>query len=467
MTDLAAKTIGELGLLLRERQASPVEVVDAVCANVDARDGQINAYISRREDAARSAARKAEAEIMNGLYRGPLHGIPLALKDNICMRDEATTMGSRIHADYVPKHSATVVRKLTQAGAVLTGKLNLHEYAWGATTNNPHFGACHNPWDLNKIPGGSSGGSGAAVAADMTFGSLGTDTGGSIRIPAAFCGVVGLKPTHGLVSKAGVFPLGWSLDHVGPIAKNVHDAALLLNCIAGFDANDPTSARAQLKDYAALPSSDLHGVRIGINERYFFHNVDGDVEQQVRASVQRLQELGATCHEVEIPALQYSEYAELVTIVAEANAIHRDNLVARPQDFGDDVLFLLELGELLSSGDYLKAQQIRRQLDLDFAAAFRDVDVLVTPTLPFLPPPIGSGSVSINGSEAPFLDHAIRFTGPGNLTGLPALSMPCGLAQGLPVGLQIMGPAFGEEKVLSIAHALEKTQPMNGQKPAL
>lgn len=467
MTELASRTIAELGPLLRTRQVSPVEVVEAVIARTDACNGRINAFISRRDEQARAEARTAEREIMRGLYRGPLHGIPLALKDNICVAGETTTMGSKIHRDFVPMHSATVYRRLVQAGAVLTGKLNLHEYAWGATTNNPHFGACHNPWDLTRIPGGSSGGSGAAVAADMTIGSLGTDTGGSIRIPSSFCGTVGLKPTHGLVSKAHVFPLGWSLDHVGPIVKSVHDAALLMNCLAGFDAQDPTSARSTPRDYTAGLLTGLRGVRVGINERYFFNNVDRPVEQAVRAALQRLQELGATVHEVEVPALQYSEFAELITIVAEANAVHHDNLVKRPQDFGDDVRFLVELGELLSSGDYLRAQQIRRQLDADFAAAFREVDVLVTPTIPFLPPPIGADTVQINGSELPFLDHVIRFTGPGNLTGLPALSLPCGMADGLPVGLQIMGPAFGEARVLGVAHALELTQPMEGNKPAL
>lgn len=467
MTELARLTIAELGQLLRERKVSPVEIVEAVIARTDACEGRINAYISRRDEQARAEARSAEREIMNGLYRGPLHGIPLALKDNIYIAGETTTMGAKIHQDFVSTQSATVYRKLAQAGAVLTGKLNLHEYAWGATTNNPHFGACHNPWDLTRIPGGSSGGSGAAVAADMTIGSLGTDTGGSIRIPSSFCGVVGLKPTHGLVSKANVFPLGWSLDHVGPIVKSVHDAALLMNCIAGHDPTDPTSARSKPQDYTARLMTQLKGVRIGVNERYFFNNVDRPVEQAVRAAVQRLQELGATVQEVEITALQFSEYAELITIVAEANAIHHDNLVRRPQDFGDDVRFLVELGELLSSGDYLRAQQIRRQLDADFAAAFREVDVLVSPTIPFLPPAIGADTVSINGNELPFLDHVIRFTGPGNLTGLPALSLPCGLASGLPVGLQIMGPAFGESQVLGVAHALEQTQPMDGKKPAL
>lgn len=465
MTDLAKKTIGEASILLRERKISPVELVEAVIAQTDAVDGKINAYISRRDDAARAEARKAEQEIMAGLYRGPLHGIPLALKDNICIRGEVTTMGAKIHKDFVPERSATVVDKLTHAGAVVTGKLNLHEYAWGATTTNPHFGACHNPWDLERIPGGSSGGSGAAVATDMTLGSLGTDTGGSIRIPSTMCGVVGLKPTHGLVSKAGVFPLGWSLDHVGPIVKTVHDAAIMMNCIAGFDPTDPTSMRTDPTDYVGGLSAQMHGVRVGINERYFLKNVDSGVEQSVRAAIQKLEDLGATVENIEIPALAWSEFAELITIVAEANAIHHDNLVKRSQDFGDDVRFLVELGELLSSADYLRAQQIRRQLDLDFAAAFRKVDVLVTPTIPFLAPPIGAATVSINGKEEPFLDHVIRFTGPGNLTGLPALSLPCGVASGLPVGLQIMGPVLGEQQVLNVGYALEQLGLMGGQKP--
>lgn len=465
--ELAAKSIGELSPLLRDKQVSPVEVTEAVLANVEDYNGKINAYIEIEAEKARKAAKEAEVEIVNGNYRGRLHGIPLALKDNLYFKNEKVTIGSKIHQDFIPDVDATVVAKLKKEGVIFTGKLNMHEYAWGATTNNPHFGACRNPWDLEKIPGGSSGGSGAAVAADMTIASLGTDTGGSIRIPSSSCGIVGLKPTHGRISKYGCFPLAWSLDHIGPMTKTVFDAALLLEVLSGYDSKDPTSVDVPNKNFTSLLSDDLSNTVIGINEEYFFNNVDKQVEEAVRETIKQLEKLGAKIETVEIPALAVSEFAELTTIVSEASAIHHHNLIKRPEDFGDDVRFLLEFGELVSAVDYLQAQQVRRQLNHDFANAFNRVDVLMSPTLPFLPPAIGENMVDINGQQASFLDHVIRFTGPGNLTGLPALSIPCGVRGGLPVGLQIMGPAFKEENVLNVGLALEKLNLMQGQKPNL
>ncbi|MDN7241640.1 amidase [Planococcus sp. N028] len=465
--ELAAKSIGELSLLLRNKHLSPVELTDAVLANVEAYNGEINAYISVEAEKARTMATVAEQEIQSGNYRGALHGIPMALKDILYFKDEKATMGSKIHEDFIAGFDATVVAKLKAAGTVFTGKLNMHEYAWGATTTNPHYGACRNPWDLKKIPGGSSGGSGAAVAANMTIASLGTDTGGSIRIPAASCGIIGLKPTHGRISKFGCFPLSWSLDHIGPMTKTVFDAALLLEMLAGYDPKDPTSLNRPTKNYSHELTEDVKGLVIGIEESYFFHNVDHRVNEAVRHALQQLEKLGARIEPVRIPSLAQAEFAELVTITTEASAIHHDNLVKQPEKFGDDVRFLLEIGELMSGVDYVQAQQIRRKLDLDFAAAFEEVDVLVTPTLPFLAPEIGSSTVDINGQSLSFLDEVIRFTGPGNLTGLPALSIPCGVHDGLPVGLQIIGPAFQEEKVLNLAFALEKLDLMQGKKPNL
>jgi len=465
--ELSAKSIQELSPLLRDRQISPVELTNAVLTKAESNNEQVNAYIEIDREKAIQEAARAESEIMNGDYRGPLHGIPMALKDILYFKGERVTLGSKIHQDFVPDYDATVVSKLKQEGVVFTGKLNMHEYAWGATTTNPHFGACHNPWDLTKIPGGSSGGSGAAVAADMTIASLGTDTGGSIRIPASACGIIGLKPTHGRISKYGCFPLSWSLDHIGPMTKTVYDAALLLETLSGYDPQDPTSVNTPSKNFTSLLSENLNGTVIGINEEYFFKNVDKKVEDTVRGAIHVLERLGARIETVKLPALQFSEFAELVTITSEASAIHHDNLVKQPANFGDDVRFLLEFGELISSVDYLKAQQIRRQLDNDFAKAFEGIDVLITPTLPFLPNNIGESTVSINGKQLSFLDEVIRFTGPGNLTGLPALSIPCGIQDGLPVGLQIMGPAFKEESVLNVAYALEKTNPLKGRKPAL
>jgi aspartyl-tRNA(Asn)/glutamyl-tRNA(Gln) amidotransferase subunit A len=465
--ELAAKSIGELSPLIRDKQISPVEITNAVLENAESYNGKINAYIRIEREKAIKAAEEAESEIMKGNYRGRLHGIPMALKDILYFKDEKVTLGSKIHQDFVPDFDATVVSKLKNEGVIFTGKLNMHEYAWGATTTNPHFGACHNPWDLNKIPGGSSGGSGAAVAADMTIASLGTDTGGSIRIPASSCGIIGLKPTHGRISKYGCFPLSWSLDHIGPMTKTVYDAALLLELLSGYDSQDPTSIDTPVHNYTDLLSEDLTGTVIGINEEYFFNNVDRQVEEAVRSAIRELEKLGAKIETVKIPALAAAEFGELVTITSEASAIHHANLIKQPEKFGEDVRFLLEFGELVSAVDYLQAQQVRRQLSNDFARTFKHMDVLITPTLPFLPPNIGDNTVEINGEKLSFLDQVIRFTGPGNLTGLPSLSIPCGIRGGLPVGLQIMGPAFKEENVLKVAYSLEKLNLLQGQKPNL
>ncbi|WP_442857433.1 amidase [Bacillus sp. FJAT-44742] len=463
----AQMAISELAPMIREGDISPVEITESLFTRIEAFEEQINAFIEHDKERILYASKEAEKEIQSGNYKGNLHGIPLALKDILYFKDETVTMGSNIHRDFKPDFDATVVSKLKESGALFSGKLNMHEYAWGATTTNPHFGPCKNPWNTEKIPGGSSGGSGAAVAADMTIASLGTDTGGSIRIPSSSCGIVGLKPTHGRVSKYGCFPLAWSLDHIGPMTKNVEDAAILLDHIAGYDPKDPTSVNVPTGVYYDSLTADIKGKVIGINEEYFFKDVDRPVEEQVRKAIKELESMGARVEEVKIPALRQSEYAEMITIITEASAIHHQNLISREEDFGEDVRFLLKLGELPSAIDYLQAQQIRRKLSSDFAEVFNKVDVLISPTLPFAPPNIGDNKVMINQMEGMFLDHVIRFTGPGNLTGLPALSIPCGFVEGMPVGMQIMGPAFKEESVLSFAYAYEQTNPLGGKKPNL
>ncbi|OUM86843.1 MAG: glutamyl-tRNA amidotransferase [Bacillus thermozeamaize] len=466
-SELAAKSIEELAPLLRDRKVSPVEVTEAVIHQTEAHNKKINAYIQMDADAAMEAAKNAEKEIMNGNYRGPLHGVPMALKDNLYFKNEVVTMGSKIHRHFIPSYDATVVSKLKEAGVIFTGRLNMHEYAWGATTNNPHFGPCRNPWNLEKIPGGSSGGSGAAVAADMTIASLGTDTGGSIRIPASACGIVGLKPTHGRVSKYGCFPLAWSLDHIGPMTKTVKDAAILLEVIAGYDDKDPTCINVPVSAYRSAITGDVNELVIGINESYFFRDVDSGVEKNVRNGIRLLEEMGARVTSVDIPSIEFAPFAEMITIISEASAIHHQNLIERRQDFGDDVRILLELGELVTAVDYLQAQQIRYQLNHDFRKVFQSVDVLITPTLPFTPPLIGQDTVLLNGKEVNFLDHVIRFTGPENITGLPAISVPCGFSEEMPVGLQIIGPPFKEEIILNVAYAIEQTNPLKGKKPNL
>jgi len=465
--ELLEKSVTELAELIKSKSVSPVEVTENILQYIESSNPQTNAYVAITADSALKAAQHAENEIMQGKYKGTFHGVPIALKDNIYFANEVTTMCSKIHRDFVSKEDATVTARLREAGAVFTGKLNMHEYAWGIDNNSPHFGAVHNPWNPEKVPGGSSGGSGAAVASHSTYSSLGTDTAGSIRIPSSACGIVGLKPTHGRVSKYGVYPLAWTLDHVGPMSKTVADAAAMLQVIAGFDTKDPTSAPVPVIDYSASLTEGVKGLRIGINEAYFFNQVDARVERIIRERLDDLEKQGAILSTVSIPALQYAEWAELAISLSEASTIHHEDLLKRPDDFGDDIRFLFEWGELFSSVDYLQAQQVRRALKQQFTQVLREVDVLVAPTLPFLVPNIGDKLVDINGQKTDFIQNCIRFTGPSNLTGLPALSVPAGISEGLPVGLQIIGRAFDEATLLKVAYVIEAMQPLAGHKPVL
>ncbi|MGP6175280.1 amidase [Corynebacterium sp. A21] len=462
--ELLHKTATEVAGLIESKEVSPVELTQSLLDHAHELNDTVNAYISFRDESALAEAKVAEEEIANGNYRGPLHGIPMAIKDNIYVGGEVTTMASKIHGDFVSQDDASVVKKLREAGVVLTGKLNMHEYAWGIDNNSPHFGAVHNPWNLDKVPGGSSGGSGAAVAADMTFTSLGTDTAGSIRIPSAACGLVGLKPTHGRVAKYGCFPLAWSLDHIGPMSKSVADAAATLQAIAGYDYRDPTSVNVPVNDYSSNLGGDPKGLVIGVEEDYFFKDVDSPIEQLVRKQIEDLVSRGARLKTVSIPSLAYSEWTELATSLSEASAIHHTDLQNRPDDFGNDIRFLFELGELFSSVDFLQAQQVRRQIKQEFNAALQDVDVIIAPTLPVMAPDIGSPVADLNGTAVDLIDSFIRFTGPSNLTGLPALTVPVGLNDGLPVGLQIIGRAFDEATVLKVGSQIEAGNPMEGRR---
>lgn len=463
--ELLTKSVTEIAPLIENKSVSPVELTNALLDHAEKNDDTINAYISYRREKALETAKKAEDEIMNGNYRGLYHGIPMAIKDNIYLKDEVTTMASKIHRDFISSHNATVVDKLNEAGAIIIGKLNMHEYAWGATTNNPHYGACHNPWDLDHIPGGSSGGSGAALIAHTTMASLGTDTGGSVRIPAATNGIVGLKQTYGRVSNFGSFPLAWTLDHIGPMTKTVKDAAALLEVIAGYDPKDITTVNVPVDDYLSGMTGDVKDLVIGINEAYFFDRVDSDIEQAVRDTIKKLEAQGAKVKEVDIPSLKHSEWAVMTTIISEPAAIHQQDHLNRPEDYGADLQFLFDLGELPSAVDYVQAQQIRRHLKQDFQNIFDEVDVLISPTLPIQTPKIGSDTVELNGEEVGVLDHIIRFTGPFNITGLPALSVPCGFKGNLPIGLQIAGKAFDEKTVLNVGYAIEQMNPLQGKIP--
>lgn len=465
--ELVSKSVEQLAPLIKNQSISPVELTKAVLDQAEETQEKVNAYVSIYRQEAEAAAQKAVVDIRNGHYRGMYHGIPMGIKDNLYFENKRTTMGSNIHQDFISTYDATVVAQLRQAGVIFTGKLNMHEYALSITNNNPHFGPVRNPWDLSKIPGGSSGGSGAAIAVGSSVASIGTDTAGSIRIPASACGIVGLKPTRGRVSTHGVYPLSWTQDHVGPMTKTVKDAAGLLDIIAGHDEKDPASVNRSVDHYVDQITGDVQDLVIGVNEDYFFNNSDANIEKSVRDQIQMLVDRGAKVEEVKIPSLEDAEWAGFCLSVSEASTIHHDSILERPEDFGADIRGFLLSGAFPSSTDYAQALKVREQLIADFNDAFKKVDVLISPTLPIMPNDIGDDLVDLNGEKIDLLSNIIRLTGPGNLTGLPALSVPCGFNGQLPIGLQIIGPAFSESRVLNTGYAIEQMNPLQGNVPIL
>ena len=453
--------------LLRARQLSPVELTDAYLDRIERLDPTLNAYIRVMPDQARAAARAAEREIVGGRWRGPLHGVPLGIKDLFDVAGVPTTMGSPILRDNLPVVDSTVVSQLKAAGAVILGKHNLHEFAFGITSENPHFGAVHNPWSLERVPGGSSGGTAAAVAAGLCAAGLGSDTGASIRAPASFCGIVGLKPTYGRVSRAGALPLAWSLDHAGPLVRSVADCAMLLQAIAGHDERDPASAARPVPDFSATLDEGVNGLRIGVPREYFFDIVEPDVDRLVRAAIATLGQLGARVQEVSLPHVRDAQLAGNVIMSSEAAAWHSTWLRERPHEYGPDVLQRIRGGLLVRATEYLHSQQMRTLIQQDFARAFERVDVVVGPTVPIVAPPIGRTFEPGGPLSMPPRAVANRTTVPCNLTGMPAISVPCGFSDGLPVGLQIMGAAFAEPLVLRVAAAYERATDWRQQRPKL
>jgi aspartyl-tRNA(Asn)/glutamyl-tRNA(Gln) amidotransferase subunit A len=466
MVDLTRLTITEAARRLASKELSPVELTQAALQRISALDPQLHAFITVLEDQARGAAKAAEREIMAGQWRGPLHGIPIALKDLCNTKGVRTTAGSKILQDHVPSHDATVASRLADAGTILLGKLHMNEFAYGPDGDNAHYGRVRNPWDLEHITGGSSSGSGAAVAASLCLGALGTDTGGSIRIPSALCGIVGLKPTYGRVSRYGLTPLSWSLDHAGPMAKTVEDAALLLQAMAGDDAKDPGSAQHPVPAYIAAFSSDIRGLRLGIPREYFFEMLDPEVEGAVHQAIEVMRGLGASVHRVSWPSLRYATLAALIIVLAEASAFHETWIRTRPQDYQPDVALRLKWGLLLPSPAYLKAQRLRALMCREVAQLWRQVDVLVTPATMLAAPRPDETHVQIGNRQMSTREALLRPMRPFNLTGLPALSVPCGFtSRGLPIGLQIAGKPFDEATVLRLAHAYEQHTDWHRRQP--
>ena len=458
----------ELSRRVRRKEISPVEIVRKTLERIERLGPRLNSYITVMGEQAAAEARAAEGEIQKGNYRGPLHGLPIAVKDIFDTRGVRTTAGSKILRDRVPERDATAVARLRKAGAVVIGKANMHEFSYGVTSNNPHFGPVRNPWDPKRIPGGSSGGSGAAVAASLCAAALGSDTGGSIRIPAAACGVTGLKPTYGRVSRHGVIPLAWSLDHVGPIAKTAEDAAAVLSVLAGPDAKDRTSSGRPVPDYTQSLKGPVRGVRLGIPRNFFFEHVDPEILSAVRAAVQTLERLGARSVPIQLPYFELCAAAAAHITLVEAASYHEPHVRTRIQDYGDDVRLRLYSARNFLATDYVKSQRARGLLQQSLTEAFGQADVIVTPTLPAFPPPIGEFFVRSGDMREHVIDAFIRFNNPFNLTGLPAVSVPCGFGSaGLPVGLQIVGRPFGEAAVLRLAHAYQTQTDWHKKHPTL
>jgi aspartyl-tRNA(Asn)/glutamyl-tRNA(Gln) amidotransferase subunit A len=460
-TGLAFASIEEIGKLFRKRKLSPVELTKLILARIEEVNPKLNAYLTVSADLALAQAKKAEVELSGSRGRkghrdrGPLHGIPISLKDNICTKDIRTTAGSRILKDFVPPHDAAVVAQLKEAGAVLLGKTNLHEFAYGVSTNNPHFGPTRNPWDLSRIPGGSSGGSAAAVAAGLCYGSIGTDTGGSIRIPAALCGIVGLKPTFGRVSVADVIPLSPRLDCVGPLARCCADAAALADPIFVRGKKEPPLQRA-------IKASSREGFRLGLPKNFFLDVISQEVYRAFHEAVRVLREQGATVKHVSIPLLDETEDAGNQIAWAEATHHHQHAgwFPARAADYGEDVVSRLAAGAKVPATAYLKAMELRDSFIEHFHAAMAkaDVDALVVPTTPIPAPLIGEETTAVCGTNHATRGLLLRNNRPANLGGLPAISIPCGsTAEGLPMGLQLIGALSDEALLLRMALAFELT----------
>jgi aspartyl-tRNA(Asn)/glutamyl-tRNA(Gln) amidotransferase subunit A len=450
-------TAAELGILFRTRELSPVEVVQSLLARIAALNPCLEAYVTVTADLALAQAQRAEREIAQGIDRGALQGVPYSVKDLFATYGIRTTAGSKILADWIPDEDAAVVARLNQAGAVLLGKVNTHEFPFGVTTRSVH-GQTKNPWDLSRIPGGSSGGSAAAVAAGLGPISLGTDTAGSIRIPAALCGVVGLKPTHGRISCYGVVGQSFSVDHIGPITRTVRDAAIVLQAIAGHDSRDPWSSRQPVPDFNAKLGASIRGIRMGVPRELFNLPLEPSVEKAFMAAKLALTEQGAIVKEISIPSLTYAINVSTVIVGAETVVRHEHWLRTRTSDYGDDVRQLLEQAWQSVGPDYIRALTQRQQIRCELEETLTErVDVLLTPAVPIVAPKIGQQAVYLDDKEIDLLLALIHFVCPFSLVGFPSLTIPAGFDdQGLPISIQVVGRPFDEATVLQVGYSFEK-----------
>ncbi|MGB2692208.1 MAG: Asp-tRNA(Asn)/Glu-tRNA(Gln) amidotransferase subunit GatA [Thermodesulfobacteriota bacterium] len=483
--ELPFLTIKEASELLKKKELSPVELTQSILERINKIDDNLNSYVTVLAEKALESAKKAEEDITNGNYLGPLHGIPLGLKDIFITKDITTTCSSKMLENFIPPYDATVTEKLLNSGAVIVGKNNMDEFAMGSSTETSYFGPTKNPWDIERVPGGSSGGSASATAASLCLGSVGTDTGGSIRQPAALCGVVGMKPTYGRVSRFGMIAFASSLDQAGPITKTVEDTALILNAISGHDPKDSTCLNIPVPDYTKSLKSDLKGLKIGIPKEYFVDGMDKDVENSSRKAISAMEELGAEIVEISLPHTEYAVLTYYIIAPSEAssNLARYDGVKygfraegaeslrdmyfkTRAQGFGNEVKRRIMLGTYaLSSGYYdayyLKAQKVRTLIKNDFDEAFKNVDAIVAPTTPEVAFKIGEKT---QDPIKMYLSDVLTI--PCNIAGLPGISVPCGFSSdGLPIGIQVLGKPFDEETVIHVAHAYEQSTNWGERRP--
>ncbi|MGH7908566.1 MAG: Asp-tRNA(Asn)/Glu-tRNA(Gln) amidotransferase subunit GatA [Thermodesulfobacteriota bacterium] len=485
--ELPFLSIREVSELIKRKEVSPVELTHSILDRVEDVDSKIHAYISILRGEALKTANEAEKQISSGTYLGALHGVPISVKDIFVMKGTRTTCGSKILENFVSSYDAMVVEKLKQSGAIIVGKNNMDEFAMGSSTENSYFGPTRNPWDLERVPGGSSGGSAAAISASICFASVGTDTGGSIRQPAALCGIVGLKPTYGMVSRFGMIAFASSLDQGGPLTKTVEDAALMLNVIAGGDARDSTSVHLPVPDYSRQLDGEVKAIRIGVPKEYFIKGIDVEVDGAVKNAIRLIADLGCPVEEISLPHTEYavSTYYLIAPSEASSNLARYDGVRygfrvpdsnslremyhgTRAEGFGAEVKRRIMIGTYaLSAGYYdayyLKAQRVRTLIKRDFEEAFKKVDIIITPTSP--EPAFKIGEKTDDPLKMYLSDI---FTVPCNLAGLPGISAPCGFtSSGLPIGLQILGKPFDEETLLRVAHAYELRTNWRERKPPI
>jgi aspartyl-tRNA(Asn)/glutamyl-tRNA(Gln) amidotransferase subunit A len=465
LTDLS---IAELGALIKAKEVSPVEAVEASIQRTDAMDSKIGAFITPTPEPARAAAKVAEQEIMAGRYRGPLHGVPFALKDLYWTKGIRTASGSRVDADFVPAEDGTVVSRLYEAGAIPMGKVHLSEFAFDGLGVNKHYGTPRNPWNTNHVAGGSSSGSASSVAAGMVPFAMGTDTGGSVRLPASFCGITGHKPSFGLVSRHGITPLSWSMDHPGPLVRTVEDAALVMNAITGHDPQDASSADIGARDFTRYLGKGAQGLRVGVPQEFIWDIIDPEVKAAVEAAIQHLGSLGATVTPIALPELSHAGPIFGLTIASEAATYHREKILAHGDLYDPSIRIRIEGGLFISAAAYLHAQRAREAYRRAVATAMADVDVLAVPTVVVPSPAVGQDRVTIDGVEHPLRLTILRASQAFSLIGLPAMSVPCGFTNGgLPIGMQLVGKPFTDDIVMGAANTYQQSTDWHLRKPPL